>query len=46
MNDGFALGSYGLDDASYTDLVIARWCEITMSPPCSPGAAARAGRLG
>jgi hypothetical protein len=29
MNDGFSLGAYGLDDASYTDLVIARWCELT-----------------
>lgn len=29
MNDGFSLGSYGLDDALYTDLVIARWCELT-----------------
>jgi hypothetical protein len=29
MNDGFSLGAYGLDDGPYTDLVIARWCEIT-----------------
>jgi hypothetical protein len=27
-NDGFALGSYGLDRAVYTDLLIARWCEL------------------
>jgi hypothetical protein len=30
-NDGFSLGSYGLDQAIYTDLLIARWCEITES---------------
>lgn len=28
-NDGFSLGSYGLDKAIYTDLLITRWCEIT-----------------
>lgn len=28
-NDGFALGSYGLDKAIYTDLLITRWCELT-----------------
>jgi ATP-grasp domain, R2K clade family 2 len=28
-NDGFSLGSYGLDRAIYTDLLITRWCEIT-----------------
>ena len=28
-NDGFSLGSYNLDRAVYTDLQIARWCEIT-----------------
>jgi hypothetical protein len=27
-NDGFALGSYGLDKEIYTDLLIARWEEI------------------
>lgn len=27
-NDGFALGSYNLDRAVYTDLLVARWCEI------------------
>lgn len=32
MNDGFSLGSYGLDDALYTDLVVARWCELTGAP--------------
>ncbi|APR81547.1 Hypothetical protein A7982_06896 [Minicystis rosea] len=29
MNDGFSLGSYGVEDAVYTDLVMARWGEIT-----------------
>jgi len=28
-NDGFSLGSYGLPDALYTDLLIARWRELT-----------------
>jgi len=28
-NDGFSLGSYGLDKAIYTDLLITRWCELT-----------------
>jgi hypothetical protein len=28
-NDGFSLGSYGLDKAIYTDLLIERWCELT-----------------
>jgi hypothetical protein len=28
-NDGFSLGSYGLDKTIYTDLLITRWCEIT-----------------
>jgi hypothetical protein len=28
-NDGFSLGSYGLDKTVYTNLLIARWCEIT-----------------
>lgn len=32
MNDGFSLGSYGLDDALYADLTIARWCELTGAP--------------
>lgn len=27
-NDGFALGSYGLDKEIYTDLIIARWEEV------------------
>ncbi len=27
-NDGYALGSYGLDDSLYTDLIIARWEEL------------------
>ncbi|MDY6784037.1 MAG: ATP-grasp domain-containing protein [Cyanobacteriota bacterium] len=28
MNDGFALGNYGLDDKQYADLILARWKEI------------------
>jgi hypothetical protein len=28
-NDGYSLGSYGLDGAIYTDLLITRWCELT-----------------
>jgi hypothetical protein len=28
-NDGFALGSYDLDKSLYTDLILARWCELT-----------------
>ena len=28
-NDGFSLGSYNLDKAIYTNLLIARWCELT-----------------
>lgn len=27
-NDGYALGSYGLDPEIYTDLIVARWNEI------------------
>lgn len=27
-NDGFALGSYGLDKEVYTDLILARWNEL------------------
>ena len=27
-NDGFALGAYGLDDALYTDLLLARWSDL------------------
>jgi len=27
-NDGFALGSYGLDKEAYTDLLLARWEEL------------------
>ncbi|MEM0999691.1 MAG: ATP-grasp domain-containing protein [Bacteroidota bacterium] len=27
-NDGFALGAYGLNDAAYTGLLVARWAEI------------------
>ncbi len=29
MNDGFALGSYGLERGRYTDLILARWSELT-----------------
>lgn len=28
MNDGMALGSYGLSDIAYALLLIARWCEL------------------
>lgn len=28
MNEGFALGNYGLSDDSYADLVLARWEEL------------------
>lgn len=28
-NDGFSLGSYGLDRGLYTELIVARWCELT-----------------
>jgi hypothetical protein len=28
LNDGFGLGSYGLADAAYTDLIVARWEEM------------------
>ena len=31
MNDGFSLGSYDLDPSAYTDLITARWMEITGS---------------
>lgn len=27
-NDGFALGSYGLDKNIYTDLLLSRWKQI------------------
>jgi hypothetical protein len=27
-NDGFSLGSYGLDPTLYTELILARWCEL------------------
>jgi hypothetical protein len=32
MNDGFSLGSYGLAEEVYTDLLIARWLELTGAP--------------
>jgi hypothetical protein len=28
LNDGFSIGSYGLDRAIYTDFIIARWQEL------------------
>lgn len=28
-NDGFSLGSYGLDKRIYTELILTRWCELT-----------------
>jgi hypothetical protein len=30
-NDGFGLGSYGLDRGLYTELILARWCQLTGS---------------
>ena len=27
-NDGFSLGSYGLEGGLYTELILARWCEL------------------
>ncbi len=27
-NDGFSLGSYGIDASSYTELILARWSEL------------------
>ncbi len=27
-NDGFSLGSYGLEANSYAELILARWCEL------------------
>ena len=29
VNDGFALGSYGVDPVQYAKLLSARWCELT-----------------
>lgn len=29
VNEGYGLGAYGLGDAEYTDVIIARWCEMT-----------------
>jgi hypothetical protein len=31
LNDGYSLGSYDLDSADYTDLLIARWEELVGS---------------
>ena len=33
VNDGYALGSYGLDDDLYTDLIVARWCQLAQRQP-------------
>lgn len=35
-NDGFALGSYGLDRELYTDLIMTRWLEIIKSRTHNP----------
>ncbi len=34
-NDGYALGSYGLDDALYTELIMARWEELMLKADSS-----------
>ncbi|MBZ0117270.1 MAG: ATP-grasp domain-containing protein [Sandaracinaceae bacterium] len=33
VNDGYGLGSYGLDPDVYAELVVARWEELQASPP-------------
>jgi hypothetical protein len=33
VNDGYSLGSYGLDDSLYTDLIVARWCQMVEQRP-------------
>jgi hypothetical protein len=33
LNDGFGLGSYGLEDELYTDLILSRWEELTEMAP-------------
>jgi hypothetical protein len=33
VNDGFGLGSYGLEAAVYTDLILARWAELVGASP-------------
>jgi hypothetical protein len=33
VNDGYSLGSYGLDDASYADLIVARWQQLMERGP-------------
>jgi hypothetical protein len=38
VNEGYGLGSYGLEDAAYTDLLIARWCELTQGVRSGEGA--------
>jgi len=32
LNDGFGLGSYGLADDLYTELILARWQELASNP--------------
>ena len=29
FNDGYSLGAYGLEPKQYTDLLVARWCQLT-----------------
>jgi hypothetical protein len=40
VNDGIALGAYGLEDRYYADLIVARWCELVQpllgGDSCSP----------
>ena len=31
LNDGYGLGSYGLEDAAYLDLLMRRWQQLTMA---------------
>jgi hypothetical protein len=33
VNDGFGLGSYGLEAGLYLDLVLARWAELVGGLP-------------
>ena len=39
VNDGYSVGSYGLDDRSYAKFLSARWCELCGidDPCCSDG---------
>lgn len=38
VNDGYALGNYGLDDDAYTELIVARWCELVADGSDGPHA--------